>query len=1105
MDAFPGLSFKMGHLNIADDGVDLSGSLDSLSLGQLKGLASNQPKPKPQQYAMRYEDEDSVFDEIEEFFSYIEMRYISGNLNAWQASFQGEWSKTSSAEKKAQIEVLLESLEHRDSEIRWTNARKLLYVLQGVFAETTSPEHHLHMIIENCKIVRAANGVYDIVEALRVANSKHDLISSLTDADLQRLGITEAEKQESLDDINTEVSFYCGMLYFLVQIFKGDEEFADELMSLDPPLPISLFNMVSTIKDKSLRGYPVKKILLLLWKTMLACFGGMRELARAKKLARELAELPPAVDEVALVKSSPIDFKQFRQETSVKYPTFVPYQKSDPAIEKIATAIAPLTVKHHHHQANDEPPMSNMGPSGSREPPALPPQLPPTPVPSPPPNGGKPKKQLYQTDPNRPFLFPFSRTAGRGNAKLVPFAIDEADRLYMSHMHTSLSLFQLWQTREAYLLDENGLDPNSPQGLAALELKAAAAFGSSKFTKKNKASANHPSADTFEETMESPLADVQKLDHAISDAQKSLEGAERQGDRAAKRKAKERKDDLVRLRRVETLYAAVLPGLANWVLVLLRLLLASVSAAGGQTNQTAAPGTSPALPIPVTDPTAPPPTLHEIDINRHREITAKAVAGLLFLTLKWFKVSHVMKFHHLGAMLLESNILVLILKILGLQETSVAVTTKNDSPDNNFFRFCNLNFAKNAQQKRPEDMILSGPSCGSPSASKHAAPRQSEGEDEIEYLTDFSWRNFFCAITFVRIMQKMTKGRSHRITLLVNYKSSAILKRMLKVSHPMLQLHLLKLMKSQVPYCGKKWKQTNMKVITSIYLNCRPDLRDEWLTGNELEDPEEAIAQEQALRTLIKFYNGKRYGQAISTSAHPTHRRGSSISMPNPDPSLANVEIPHLNRPLASPHMEMDVFPPLRSRVADPSVFTPYIPEDIAFEEEYEDYLSDLIGDDPSRAEGPDPSLIGFRPLDGPTDLSSAWQRIEDFAGNIADGISDSESIVSIGEIGDEGRNGLGAPDSEAIDENLNNWEHMSPKTFKALPKSPASGGRRSSSGASLRPVLPFGLDDGSAVDEEFDELEQPELGPIPTGRTAPFAANEGGKGVDEVEYMYGE
>lgn len=32
-----------------------------------------------------------------------------------------------------------------------------------------------------------------------------------------------------------------------------------------------------------------------------------------------------------------------------------------------------------------------------------------------------------------------------------------------------------------------------------------------------------------------------------------------------------------------------------------------------------------------------------------------------------------------------------------------------------------------------------------------------------------------------------------------------------------------------------------MKVITSIYLNCRPDLRDEWLTGLEVEDVQGAL------------------------------------------------------------------------------------------------------------------------------------------------------------------------------------------------------------------------------------------------------------------------
>lgn len=44
-----------------------------------------------------------------------------------------------------------------------------------------------------------------------------------------------------------------------------------------------------------------------------------------------------------------------------------------------------------------------------------------------------------------------------------------------------------------------------------------------------------------------------------------------------------------------------------------------------------------------------------------------------------------------------------------------------------------------------------------------------------------------------------------------------------------------------------------MKVITSIYLNCRPELRDEWLSGTEVEDVGDAHAQEQALRMLVKF------------------------------------------------------------------------------------------------------------------------------------------------------------------------------------------------------------------------------------------------------------
>ena len=39
-------------------------------------------------------------------------------------------------------------------------------------------------------------------------------------------------------------------------------------------------------------------------------------------------------------------------------------------------------------------------------------------------------------------------------------------------------------------------------------------------------------------------------------------------------------------------------------------------------------------------------------------------------------------------------------------------------------------------------------------------------------LTEFSWRNFFSSINFTKVMQKLSKHRSNRIRMLVQYKSS---------------------------------------------------------------------------------------------------------------------------------------------------------------------------------------------------------------------------------------------------------------------------------------------------------------------------------------------
>lgn len=49
--------------------------------------------------------------------------------------------------------------------------------------------------------------------------------------------------------------------------------------------------------------------------------------------------------------------------------------------------------------------------------------------------------------------------------------------------------------------------------------------------------------------------------------------------------------------------------------------------------------------------------------------------------------------------------------------------------------------------------------------------------EEVEYLNEYSWRNFFYAINFVRIMHQLTKTRAARISLLVQYKSSVSTRR----------------------------------------------------------------------------------------------------------------------------------------------------------------------------------------------------------------------------------------------------------------------------------------------------------------------------------------
>lgn len=153
-----------------------------------------------------------------------------------------------------------------------------------------------------------------------------------------------------------------------------------------------------------------------------------------------LISLRTALIDPAFTKASPMDISSFHRDTSVKYPTFAPPPHSSIPVsnEKLAEGIKPLPPRANYH-TTDLPPDSRthtapipnqanaIAPATSNPLPGTPAPTPPA-SPAPPP---RPKRQQYQTDQNKPYIFPYSRSMGPGHPSyLVPYAIAEADNLY---------------------------------------------------------------------------------------------------------------------------------------------------------------------------------------------------------------------------------------------------------------------------------------------------------------------------------------------------------------------------------------------------------------------------------------------------------------------------------------------------------------------------------------------------------------------------------------------------------------------------------------------------------------------------------------------------
>ncbi|KAL9126647.1 MAG: hypothetical protein Q9217_004337 [Psora testacea] len=827
---------------------------DSLSLLDLKRLVSDLPKLEPTAYAYEYEETRSFPEELEEWFQYTEeekymlLRAKQTFVEKWDQmqaekshlpSDVTDWIDVPEAERMTFAQGLIQRLDSPDLTTRVVNLECISYIALGAWGDTAG------------------------------------VVNEDTEVDLTPLA---AKWSESLS-----IKPRCHLRW----IFDGTK------MLCRLGVVQKLVDTLKSLWDSE------QSILLLFWKAFLLLVGQIDHVEECKRTLRVGIHEGQGQDPGKFITASPLDYHLFRQEITSKYPAYSPPQPLVP-IEPENNSVLPPLPNHPSRQRSHENlniPTSGNNAVGSifNQPVHIA-----TPAPSPPPSpagpGGKGgKKQNYQTNQSFPFLYPplddtSSILGGKGSAELqdklvgkrweggdVPASILEAGELFANRMRMSRSLRQLWEVRERYIKHERGWNESH----------------------------NHEADDNVNE------GEASEFDHLDAELHGYTSLGERRNTKATSRKpaverVKETDKEAVqsRLDAMHDYYRVVLPDLQSLVIVLWKALFQNVSALVANSGQNGLPN---AIEDVVNDSAgkrktnqnssaslnglanghlaenedATDLTIETLNDIRLKEISSKAVSGILLIMLKWFKLSRKSPDE------LRTKTNANFIQIYLSTNVDKAVEQKNDREDLDFFAFCHNH------SKRPPIPLSRAPASTPDSSEDEAAPppirkhRRSPTSrsplptpppptatkpevDELGIpiagplpqtpLTDYAPRFFLTNINLLRLLQKITKRKAHRALLLVQYKSSTILRKALKIPQPELRLYTLKLFKSQVPYCGRKWRQTNMRVITAIYLHCRPELRDEWLCGGDVDGVvEEAVPFEQAGRSLVHWWHLKEF------------------------------------------------------------------------------------------------------------------------------------------------------------------------------------------------------------------------------------------------------
>ncbi|KAM6437399.1 striatin-interacting protein 2 isoform 3-T3 [Liasis olivaceus] len=248
-----------------------------------------------------YGDADSHAAELAELYSYTEGPEFALNRKCFEEDFQIQakgkrWSELDLTQQKTYVMRLLDGLEVVSRDRRLKVARAILYLAQGVFGECGTEAEVLYWARHNNFLLYQMGTFTAFLELLNMEVANSEARSSA----LRKPAISLAD--------STELRVILSVMYLMVENVRVEMEtdspkwtasrevFRAELsypIHSEEPFGLLLFTMVTKFCSEHSPHFPMKKVLLLLWKVLVFTLGGFDTLQAMKVKKRQELGLPP--------------------------------------------------------------------------------------------------------------------------------------------------------------------------------------------------------------------------------------------------------------------------------------------------------------------------------------------------------------------------------------------------------------------------------------------------------------------------------------------------------------------------------------------------------------------------------------------------------------------------------------------------------------------------------------------------------------------------------------------------------------------------------------------------------------------------------------------